>query len=181
MSQSQKERKKETSAKWRSENLNKAKEAIAKWRAENRERIKEYEEKYRAKTKDRKRELNIKWAAANPCRVKANKAKWVANNREKISKNNHSYRARKFNVTIGETKVITKWEKGWRKNKIVACYWCGAKVAGKAAHADHIIPLSKAGTHSVENLCISCSGCNQSKHAKTLEQWNKTLTQPVLL
>jgi 5-methylcytosine-specific restriction endonuclease McrA len=43
---------------------------------------------------------------------------------------------------------------------------------------DHVIPLSKGGTHSKENVVPACAHCNSSKGNKTLEEWNaKRLTQ----
>lgn len=38
-------------------------------------------------------------------------------------------------------------------------------------HIDHILPWSRGGEHSVENLCVSCASCNLSKGAKTPDEW----------
>ncbi len=32
---------------------------------------------------------------------------------------------------------------------------------------DHIIPLSKQGTSTEDNLCLACSACNNHKYTKT--------------
>jgi len=43
---------------------------------------------------------------------------------------------------------------------------------------DHVIPLSKGGKHSKDNVVPACGHCNSSKGNKTLEEWNaKRLTQ----
>jgi 5-methylcytosine-specific restriction endonuclease McrA len=38
---------------------------------------------------------------------------------------------------------------------------------------DHIIPLSRGGNHSEENVCLACGQCNVSKNNKTPEEWYK--------
>lgn len=46
------------------------------------------------------------------------------------------------------------------------CYWCNEPLKNKKVHTDHYIPLSRGGCHTLENLVVSCSKCNQKKHAK---------------
>jgi 5-methylcytosine-specific restriction endonuclease McrA len=37
---------------------------------------------------------------------------------------------------------------------------------------DHVIPLSKGGKHSKDNVVAACGHCNSSKGNRTLEEWN---------
>lgn len=57
---------------------------------------------------------------------------------------------------------------GWRWQQISAavlrrdrhvCHYCG----GRATTADHIVPKSKGGTDSMDNLVAACLPCNGSK------------------
>lgn len=50
------------------------------------------------------------------------------------------------------------------------CSYCGTGPL-ESWHIDHIIPWSRGGGHSLENLCVSCASCNLSKGAKTPEEW----------
>jgi len=38
---------------------------------------------------------------------------------------------------------------------------------------DHIVPISRAGVDSPENLVLACKKCNRSKFNKTIEEWGK--------
>lgn len=55
---------------------------------------------------------------------------------------------------------------GWR------CVYCG--VAGVPLELDHVIPKSRGGEHSLENLVAACKPCNSSKGAKTVEEWRRS-------
>ncbi len=49
------------------------------------------------------------------------------------------------------------------------CQYCGA--TDKDLHCDHIIPVSKGGLNTLNNLTTACSTCNHSKGDKPLEEW----------
>lgn len=51
------------------------------------------------------------------------------------------------------------------------CAYCGVSLTDIPMHIDHIIPLSRGGRHSPENLCASCGPCNLSKNNKTAEEF----------
>lgn len=108
-------------------------------------------------------------------------AEWRKGHPEKCRAYSHRHRALEMNASIGDPKVIMRWESSYRSKRGVLCYWCGGKFQGKKCHTDHIHPLSKGGHHSIENLCISCPSCNHKKKAKTLERWSSEILSPVLL
>ncbi len=45
------------------------------------------------------------------------------------------------------------------------CHMCKRKCSGANLHIDHVIPLSRSGTHTLENLRVACATCNMSKRA----------------
>lgn len=69
----------------------------------------------------------------------------------------------RFGVTTADLRRI-------RETFGTACVYCGAV----ATTLDHVVPLSRGGLHSVENLVPACGPCNRSKHAKTPEEWQAT-------
>ena len=60
---------------------------------------------------------------------------------------------------------------GWR------CVYCGT--SGGRLTLDHVVPRSRGGESSWENVVTSCAPCNHRKGSRTLEEANMVLkTQP---
>jgi 5-methylcytosine-specific restriction endonuclease McrA len=83
-------------------------------------------------------------------------------------------------LTIGKT------ERFWRvppvnRREVLrrdnhSCQYCGST---KHLTLDHVIPRSKGGPHTWENVITACERCNQSKGDRTLQQTGMTLrTKP---
>lgn len=93
-------------------------------------------------------------------------------------------------ATSGSGYVVTNWDElvpprpddgrlplaEWRVIRAVVfarddytCQYCGAR--GVSLQADHIYPVSRGGRNDLDNLATACKPCNQSKRAKTLEEW----------
>lgn len=49
------------------------------------------------------------------------------------------------------------------------CSYCGSK--GGDLEADHIIPASRGGHATLENLTTACRDCNRSKRHRTPDEW----------
>lgn len=49
------------------------------------------------------------------------------------------------------------------------CAYCGCKI--DKLTMDHVIPLSKGGKHSADNVVPACAHCNQVKSVRTPEEW----------
>ena len=50
------------------------------------------------------------------------------------------------------------------------CFYCGEKVIPENSTLDHLVPQSKKGKHTKENLKTSCLVCNSIKSGKTYEE-----------
>jgi 5-methylcytosine-specific restriction endonuclease McrA len=49
------------------------------------------------------------------------------------------------------------------------CYLCTEPVTQRAAHFDHVIPLSRGGTHTFDNIKVTHPSCNVRKGAKLVQ------------
>ena len=146
-----KERLKQSKQKYRSENLELLKSRCAKSYVENRKSRIEYQLKYNKLHPEQKRNSDA------------------------------LRRARKMMSPISNSASIIKWDRKWKNMKAVNCFWCRNEFPPKKCHADHIVALSIGGAHEVGNLCVSCQTCNSKKSAKTIQDWNRLLAEPVLL
>ena len=55
------------------------------------------------------------------------------------------------------------------------CCYCGKRFATPQLNLDHVIPRSKGGTTSWDNIVLSCIPCNTKKGSKTIEETNLTM------
>ncbi len=68
-------------------------------------------------------------------------------------------RARKMGAAIGAVDRAEIIERD-----ASTCYLCGKVCEEKEIHLDHIIPLSRGGSHSADNVGVACGYCNLRKH-----------------
>lgn len=81
----------------------------------------------------------------------------------------HKRRAQKHtSAHYTAAQVLEQVERQKRK-----CYYCKAKFAdGKRAyHIEHIVPLSRGGSNTIENIVLACPHCNLSKSDKLPHEW----------
>lgn len=43
------------------------------------------------------------------------------------------------------------------------CYWCSKELPENELTLDHLNPISKGGSHSLENLRLACKYCNNKR------------------
>ena len=157
--------------KWLAANKDKKKSQIKRWKAANPERLRiqearqrlKYPEKFRTKNRRYKTENAERLAPINRARVR----QWQKDNPEGVLKNIHARRARKKSASGSHTadQII---ELLHRQNH--RCAGCGISIKQKR-HLDHVMPLSRGGSNSIENLQWLCQPCNNKKHAKDPIEW----------
>ena len=103
------------------------------------------------RNKERRRHQNKMWARAHPEAVKA-----IIERRRATLQN-----AEINDLTYKEWETILR-EYGYR------CAYCF--LSGPLS-MDHIIPLSKGGDHTADNVVPACRSCNSSKGDKSLWAW----------
>ena len=114
------------------------------------------------------RERYLRWRAANPDGVRVNTAKWIAANVDHYRASRRARcqirRARKSGAFVErvDPRVVYANSEG-------VCGICSTAVLPLDKwHVDHIVPLSKGGAHSYDNVQLAHAKCNLVKHAKLI-------------
>lgn len=69
----------------------------------------------------------------------------------------------------------TRW---WQqKTASGQCYYCGKKTAYKNLTMDHVLPLTRGGKSTKDNLVPSCKKCNTAKKSMMPLQWQEYLDE----
>lgn len=140
-------------------------------RPEVRKRLYEYAKKWKLNNKERyakaHRKRNKRYYEKNKDKIRAGQLDWERRNRDKTREKARKRRARIYKTRIG--KVPTIEEQLSKQGGMCA----NCKIKGKKVkwELDHIIALSRGGTHTSDNVQVLCHKCNGRKWAKTPEQW----------
>lgn len=155
-----KERDAEMHRRWLQENKERANETHRAWQRANPEKVREIEKTKRTRHADR--------IAAY---MKAYGPKWVKANPEKHRDKARRYRARKLQAPISDL-TAAQWAL-LKEMYNLSCAYCGERV--EVLTQDHVLALSKGGSHTASNVVPACKSCNSSKHDKPVDEFLKSL------
>lgn len=117
--------------------------------------------------RDRKRRSDI---------VILNKVERFQNqNRNKLKDKSEDFQRERLGIRRGKRNITFNWRDvinkfGW----VTTCYLTGREINlrnSKTYHFDHIIPISKGGDSTIDNLGICCCNANQAKHDMFIDEF----------
>jgi 5-methylcytosine-specific restriction endonuclease McrA len=130
-------------------------ESNRKWRAANREHeLQRHRRRHHEFPPDREKVRQ---------RVKA----WQNDNPEKHCAHRKNTKHRRRALTVGG--LSGRQLKVWLDAQPKVCHWCGDHCPNP--DIDHLIPLSRGGSHDIHNLAVSCRTCNRMKGAKLPQEF----------
>lgn len=150
----------------------------------NSDKRREYNRAYYAKNSERQHARMRAWRAAHPEQVKELQRAYRERNRELIREQQRAwlqtphgklialsqrkaYKARRRAARlIGTPGTFTSAE--WRAlvERSRRCHWCKRRwTRERQPVADHVVPLSRGGPNSIDNIVCSCTDCNERKRA----------------
>lgn len=164
-------------------NAERIKEKTRKWGKDNAKRKQATNRAWYKANPNAGRAMFARWRESNPEQMRQCRKNWTAKNPERKAALDQRRRALIAGNTSGDLVAIVRWQKNWKARAKVLCFWCKktGKPTGGAFHTDHITAIANGGSHSIDNLCVSCANCNNRKSARDLRTWNGFLNEPVLL
>ena len=131
-------------------------EQMKKYRAENKEKLSESHKLWRAKNINKLRESNKAYSSSERGRLVDTNAKHKRRYIKK-SKSDGTIPINVYPLSNELKKLLVRQE--------YKCNVC-SKSLNDGKHLDHHVPLSKGGTHSIDNVVWLCPRCNMSKSNK---------------
>jgi 5-methylcytosine-specific restriction endonuclease McrA len=171
---------KECSNKIVREYCNKNKDKISKYQKEynkeyytnNRDRLNKYQKEYRNNNKDKISKYKKEYNTNNRDRINKQMREYYTTEKGKLSNKlnsqNRHYR-KKYNTNPGDRLTTAQIE--YLTEVYTNCAYCNTELTLDNTHIEHIHPLSKGGSHSIDNVVLACKDCNLRKNSKTLDQW----------
>lgn len=159
---------------WLKTNSDKKRQKDKEWRSANPDRVKAAQRRHRVRTRDKSAAYARQWRAANREHCRSYEREYRGENREKIreqqakarAENPQRFRAyntnrRAMQLAAGGTYSAADIERLYAEQGGL-CRWCSEPLSD-GFEIDHVIPLSRGGSNSPDNLAVTCIHCNRRK------------------
>lgn len=141
------------------------KEKSKTWRDSHKEHCYQVEKAWRDSHKEVCRKLNRDWYKNHPEKKEASKKKFWESPKGKALAARGYYKRKTAHKTVINDLTAQQWEEIKQKQNYT-CLHCGKKEPEINLTRDHIIPVSKGGGLTKNNVQGLCSICNCKKHTK---------------
>lgn len=179
------------------ERLARSKENARLWRLNNKERCRDNRIRWRAANPEKRAAANKRYALKHPEKIKEKWQRHQERFPEKCAERTRRFREKNvekvkawisayFKTTAGRAAKVSNENKRRAQIKgcatkattqqikelllsAASCRYCSSLFSiDLRPTIDHIVPLSKGGAHSMENLTVACRPCNSRKGTKVL-------------
>lgn len=109
------------------------------------------------------------WETQNPERTKKRKRDWELANVGKVKASQAAIRAKRpiGSFTYAEIQNLLRIQNG-------LCIGCQCLIVG-CYHIDHVIPIARDGTNTIDNIQLLCGKCNRQKSARDPYEWANSI------
>jgi 5-methylcytosine-specific restriction endonuclease McrA len=152
---------------------------LQRWQQENPQKVRALDNARHLRDKDKRNAAARARAKRDGAAATKRKNEWAANNRDKVKKiqkrwndkNRHkinAYAANRRALLFGAGQHTGEDIKQLYQSQDGNCGICEKRLG--RWHVDHIVPISKGGLNTKDNLQLLCKTCNLRKGAKSLEE-----------
>jgi 5-methylcytosine-specific restriction endonuclease McrA len=141
-------------------------ESAQTWRTNNRERVRTTVKHYRETHKEQIAKKNREWCDTHQAHCAKRQQRYVETHRPQVNNHARQRRARKRAALHTEPinqDIVYKRDKG-------ICSLCHKHVAKKDMSLDHVIPLTKGGDDTYQNIALAHLLCNIRKQNRVVVQ-----------
>lgn len=151
-------------ATYRSQNPEKVREGRRDWKARNPDKVKEMDKRHRNLHLEDRHARHSAWRIRNIDSVRERHKEWQKNNSERIREYENNRRARE--LSAGGDVSLAEWLDLCEKygNKCLCCKRDDVKLS-----MDHVVPISRGGSNTIDNIQPLCKPCNSKKYTKTID------------
>lgn len=154
------DRERENNRRWNHINRDRKNARARVWEAANSEKLAAQRRIRCALFPQRYRDNNKRWRLAHPDTCNDASRAWQKANPIKHAQYQEKRRAAKAGAKLGQTDFALIMKRDKR-----TCHICGTKVTKNTVSFDHLVPLSKGGPHTIENLRVAHRRCNSRRGA----------------
>jgi 5-methylcytosine-specific restriction endonuclease McrA len=131
-----------------------------------------------AEQREKKRQINKRWYEKNTIRVRAYWQQWYEKNVRRRKEYCHQYhikhpekaRNSEYRRRVCIRKAATSYTQSeWEELCARYGYMCLSCRQSKPLEVDHVVPLSKGGSNSIENIQPLCQSCNRRKAVQIID------------
>lgn len=158
---------------------------VSKYYKENKEALKNYQKEYYEENKEYILKRNSEWQNENIEKIREYNKLYYKHNADHIKTKTKEYlRTPKGRAVdrasyhkreaLKKQSISTMTARDWNNvfaHFDYACAYCGSQVD---IQQDHVVPLSRGGHYTTQNIIPACKGCNSSKRANDMEYWYRT-------
>lgn len=124
---------------------------------------------WRVANRDRHRAYSRQWALDHLEHVRAKLSAWSAAHREQINARSRAYKRAHPELSREDARkrYLGRDNEVYRYSLVLRgdpCSYC----SGPGGVVEHVVPLSRGGQNTIDNLTASCHKCNASKRSKSL-------------
>lgn len=150
----------ESARRWRANNRDRVADLNRSFYQANREERLAYHRKYRQEHPEYFREKQKEFRQENVSYHRDYVREWGRSHPDKIKAQDHARRAAK---RVGGRFTPDEWA-ALKQRYDYHCLRCGRREPEIKLSADHVIPLSKGGVNTIDNIQPLCKPCNTAKH-----------------
>ncbi len=152
-------------------------EAARHWAKNNPEKLHKLQSHWVETNPDKVHDKYKRWREKNIEKIARSKKVWAKNNPEKTRAKVQRREALKRSLPA--TLTQQEWE-DIKAEFNYCCAYCGAseRKLGYNFHQEHVIPLSRGGGYTRENIVPACRSCNSRKGNRTPEEAGMRLLKP---